>query len=240
MLTPSCASLALQDRGLGEYGALPIGEAYDVDADADDLDQEGQGRDGLHCLNLLGLNSCLSINTPPGIPFGDRSIVSQLCGVYLRNVDPVIKILHRPSLSKWLMDGKTYLGYPEDHSSVQALKSAVCYAAANTLSEAQCQAMCHTSKSTIVSTYRRRCEVALERADLLSTRCRIILQSFVLYLVSLSKLLRMIFASRYPLTNFFPLCTGRQAIRRERHRSLDIGGVSGENHLGHGSEPGTE
>ncbi|KAG6069302.1 hypothetical protein E4U32_000016 [Claviceps aff. humidiphila group G2b] len=177
------AGLMSEDRGLGEYGALPIGKAYDVGADADDLDQEGQGRDGLHCLNLLGLNSCLSINTPPGIPFGDRSIMSQLCGVYLRNVDPVIKILHRPSLSKWLMDGKKYLGYPEDHSSVQALKSAVCYAAANTLSEAQCQAMCHTSKSTIVSTYRRQCEVALERAGLLSTRCRIILQSFVLYLV---------------------------------------------------------
>ncbi|KAG5995015.1 hypothetical protein E4U52_000482 [Claviceps spartinae] len=177
------AGFMSEDRGLGEYGALHICKAYDGDADADDLDQEGQGRDGLHCLNLLGLNSCLSINTPPGIPFGDRSIMSQLCGVYLRNVDPVIKILHRPSLSKWLMDGKTYLGYPDGHSSVQALKAAVCYAAANTLSEAQCQAMCHTSKSTIVSTYRRQCEVALERAGLLSTRCRIILQSFVLYLV---------------------------------------------------------
>ncbi|KAG5962952.1 hypothetical protein E4U58_003714 [Claviceps cyperi] len=185
-LTPSGhfdAGLMSEDRGLGEYGALPIGEAYDQDANADDLDQEDQGRDGLHCLNLLGLNSCLSINTPPGIPFGDRSITSQLCGVYLHNVDPVIKILHRPSLSKWLMDGKSYLGYPEDHSSVQALEAAVCYAAANTLSEAQCQAICHTSKFIIVSTYRRQCEVALERAGLLSTRCRIVLQSFVLYLV---------------------------------------------------------
>ncbi|KAG5920267.1 hypothetical protein E4U61_008021 [Claviceps capensis] len=187
-LTPSGhfdAGLMSEDRGLGEYGTLPIGGAYDGDADTDDLDQESQGRDGLHCLNLLGLNSCLSIDTPSntGIPFGDRSIMSQLCGVYLRNVDPVIKILHRPSLSQWLMDGKRYLGYPEDHISVQALEAAVCYAAANTLSEAQCQARCHTSKSTIVSTYRRQCEVALEKAGLLSTRCRIILQSFVLYLV---------------------------------------------------------
>lgn len=220
VLTPSCASLALQNRGLGEYGALPIGGAYDGDADTDDLDQEGQGRDGLHCLNLLGLNSCLGINTPsnPVLPFGDRSIMSQVCCVYLRNVDPVIKILHRPSLSKWLMDGQKYLGYPEDHSSVQALEAAVCYAAANTLSEAQCQAMCHTSKSTIVSTYRRQCEVALERAGLLSTRCRIILQSFVLYLVSCSKLLRIIFASRHLLTTFPPLDSSVGDQKREAPR----------------------
>ncbi|KAG6034026.1 hypothetical protein E4U40_004460 [Claviceps sp. LM458 group G5] len=179
------AGLMSEFKGSGEYGALPIGGAYDRDADTNNLDQEGQGRDGLHCLNLLGLNSCLSINAPsnPGIPFGDRSLMSQLCDIYLRNVDPVIKILHRPSLSKWLMDGNRYLGYPEDHSSVKALEAAVCYAAANTLSEAQCQAMCHTSKSTIVSTFRRQCEVALERSGLFSTRCRIILQSFVLYLV---------------------------------------------------------
>ncbi|KAG6277206.1 hypothetical protein E4U47_007399 [Claviceps purpurea] len=208
-LTPSGhfdAGLMSENRGLGEYGALPIGGAYDGDADTDDLDQEGQGRDGLHCLNLLGLNSCLGINTPsnPVLPFGDRSIMSQVCCVYLRNVDPVIKILHRPSLSKWLMDGQKYLGYPEDHSSVQALEAAVCYAAANTLNEAQCQAMCHTSKSTIVSTYRRQCEVALERAGLLSTRCRIILQSFVLYLVSCSKLEDYICVTT-SIDNFFPL-----------------------------------
>ncbi|KAG5980441.1 hypothetical protein E4U55_004018 [Claviceps digitariae] len=174
-------------RRRDEHGSLHRGGtgAYHEDAEMDDVSQDGQDRSELHCLDLLGLKNRMSIRTlnPAGFPFGDRSSMSQLYTVYLRNVDPIIKILHRPSLSKWILDGKGYLGYPEDHTSIQALASAVCYAAANTLSEAQCQAMFCTSKSTLVSTYRRQCEVAIERAGLLTTRCRFILQSFVLYLV---------------------------------------------------------
>lgn len=150
------------------------------------MSRENHDRDELRCLNMLGFNNRMSIRTlnPAEFPFQDRASMSQLCKVYLRNVDPVIKILHRPSLSKWMLDGDRYLGYSEDHISIQALESAVCYVAANTLSDAQCRAMFRTSKSTMVSTYRRQCEVAIDRAGLLTTRCRVILQSFVLYLVS--------------------------------------------------------
>ncbi|KAG5936353.1 hypothetical protein E4U53_000248 [Claviceps sorghi] len=173
------------DRRRGEHGTSPPTGAYREEADVDDVSQEDCDGDELHCLNLLGLDHRMSLRTrrPAGFPFGDRSSISQLCGVYLRNVDPVIKILHRPSLSKWMLDGNRYLGYPEDHISIQALEAAVCYAAASTLSEAQCQAISRISKSTMVSTYRKQCEVAFERAGLLTTRCRTILQSFVLYLV---------------------------------------------------------
>lgn len=116
-------------------------------------------------------------------PQRDKASIAQLCSVYLRNVDPIIKILHRPSLSKWMLDGDRYLGYPEDHTSVQALESAVCYAAANTLTEEQCKSMFQTTKSNLVSTYRGQCEVAFERVGLLMTRDRIVLQSFLLYLI---------------------------------------------------------
>ncbi|KAG6005771.1 hypothetical protein E4U21_007722 [Claviceps maximensis] len=169
----------------GEHGTFPRGGAYREEADMDDVRQEDHDRDELDHLDLLGLSNQRGIRTPnsAGFTFEDRSSMSQLCKVYLRNVDPVIKILHRPSLSTWMLDGNGYLGYPEDHTSIQALESAVCYAAANTLSEVQCQAMFRTSKPTMVSTYRRKCEMAFERAGLLTTRCIVILQSFVLYLV---------------------------------------------------------
>ncbi|KAG5919484.1 hypothetical protein E4U42_006501 [Claviceps africana] len=174
------------DRRRGEHEPSPSTGAYHEDADVDNVSQEDQDGDELRCLKSMGLDNCVGFRPrrPAGFPFGDRSSILQLCDVYLRNVDPVIKILHRPSLSKWMLDGDRYLGYPEDHISTQALEAAVCYAAASTLSEAQCQAMSRISKSTMVSTYRKQCEVAFERAGLLTTRCSIILQSFVLYLVS--------------------------------------------------------
>ncbi|KAG6003598.1 hypothetical protein E4U43_000899 [Claviceps pusilla] len=173
------------DLRRAEHGTLTRVGAYHEEADLDHVSQENHDRDELRCLNMLGLNNRMSIRTlnPAGSPFKDRASMSQLCKVYLRNVDPVIKILHRPSLSKWMLDGDRYLGYSEDHISIEALESAVCYAAANTLSDAQCRAMFRTSKSTMVSTYRGQCEVAIDRAGLLTTRCRVILQSFVLYLV---------------------------------------------------------
>ena len=110
--------------------------------------------------------------------------VSQLCLVYVRQVDPVIKILHRPSLQRWLVRGEGYLGYPSGHASVEALSAAVCYSAASSMTENQCHASFHINKSTVVADYRKACEAAMQRADLLATRDITVLQAFVLYLVS--------------------------------------------------------
>jgi hypothetical protein len=113
----------------------------------------------------------------------NKVAAGQLCQVYLQQVDPVIKILHRPSLSKWMLQGEGYLGYPEGHASVEALNSAVCYSAASSMAENQCRSMFHISKSSIVEDCRRVCEVALERSGVLATRDMTVLQAFVLYLV---------------------------------------------------------
>ncbi|KIM96896.1 hypothetical protein OIDMADRAFT_65474, partial [Oidiodendron maius Zn] len=110
--------------------------------------------------------------------------VSQMCLVYLRQVDPVIKILHRPSLQGWLVRGEGYLGYPSGHASVDALSAAVCYSAASSMTENQCHASFHTNKSTVVADYRKACEAAMQRADLLATRDITVLQAFVLYLIA--------------------------------------------------------
>lgn len=117
----------------------------------------------------------------------DKLGASKLCQVYLQNVDPIIKILHRPSLSKWMLDGaSTYLGSSEDDNSVRALASAVCYVAANTMTEAQCQAAFHQNKSNVTTVHRRMCESAFEKAGLLTMRDTTVLQAFILYLVRIS------------------------------------------------------
>ncbi|KAJ5738176.1 VrtR2 [Penicillium malachiteum] len=114
----------------------------------------------------------------------DRGAVRQLCQIYLQNVDPIIKVLHRPSLGKWMMQGERYLDYPEGHPAVNALASAVFYSAANSMTENQCQSIFHTSKSSFVMAYRRRCEVAVEKSGLLTTRDITTLKAFILYLTS--------------------------------------------------------
>lgn len=147
---------------------------------------------GVRILGLGGLTDSIQNQQSFGphlFAFGlEKTSVAQLCQVYLRQVDPIIKILHRPSLSGWLEHGESYLGYPEGHASTEALKSAVCYAAVNSMTERQCEEMYHRTKSDIVMEFRKACESTIERSGLLSTRDITVLQAFVLYLVSDRKL----------------------------------------------------
>lgn len=140
-------------------------------------------------MRVLGLRS---LSRPSSIPqhFGPRQtilppeIIVQLCQVYLQQVDPIIKILHRPSLSSLMLQGEGYLKYPNGHPSVEALKAAVCYVAASSMTENQYRTMFHASKSSIVADCQRACEDAMERSSLLATQDITVLQAFVLYIVS--------------------------------------------------------
>ncbi|OCL08872.1 hypothetical protein AOQ84DRAFT_272746, partial [Glonium stellatum] len=112
------------------------------------------------------------------------AICRQLFQIYLRQVHPIIKALHGPSLSRFMLDGKPYLGYKEGHFAVEALSSAVCYSAINSMTEEQCQSMFHASRSAVSADHRVACEGALERAGLITTRDITTLQAFVLYLIA--------------------------------------------------------
>jgi hypothetical protein len=112
------------------------------------------------------------------------SVSAQLCQIYLRQVDPVMKVIHRPSLSKLLLTGEGYLGRKPGHPSVEALSAAVHYAAISSMTEEQCVSVFHSQKSRLVFDYQTACEMALERAGLMKTNDLTVLQSFVLYLVS--------------------------------------------------------
>ncbi|OJJ66698.1 hypothetical protein ASPBRDRAFT_59496 [Aspergillus brasiliensis CBS 101740] len=137
---------------------------------------------GLGTLGLLNIGNSLSPSFM-SLP-RDKLGATKLCQLYLQNVDPIIKILHRPSLSRWMLDGaSTYLGIPEDSNSVTALASAICYIASYTMTEAQCQATFQQNKSSIMTVHRRMCESASEKASLLTTRDMMVLQAFMLYLV---------------------------------------------------------
>jgi hypothetical protein len=107
----------------------------------------------------------------------------RLCDIYFRQVDPIIKVLHRPTVDRWLRRGQPYLHYPQGHASTEALAWAVCYSAICSMTEEQCQTLIQQSRCAAIAAYQRACEKALDRAGYLTTEDIVVIQAFVLYVV---------------------------------------------------------
>lgn len=171
-----------QIHGLHDVIKFSLGEGEEVPIPSSRSTKIGlSDNDGIPVLGLGGGNS---LSMPPVESLlHDSAVARQLCGVYLQQVDPVIKILHRPSVNQWMVHGKPYLAYAEGHPATEALGSAICYSAVSSMTENQCSLMFHTSKAQLMVKSRMACEAAIGRAGLLSTRDITVLQAFVLYLV---------------------------------------------------------
>ncbi|KAJ5669680.1 hypothetical protein N7462_010750 [Penicillium macrosclerotiorum] len=108
----------------------------------------------------------------------------QLCEIYLKNVDPIFKILHRPSLRAFLCDGKPYLDYEPDHHAPNTLALAVYSAAVCTIDDAQCQLIFGSDKKTIAAELQRETEAALVNSEFVTTNELTVLQAYVLSLLA--------------------------------------------------------
>lgn len=127
--------------------------------------------------------SSLTSQQEPRKSLEDRKHLLQ---VFLVQVDPIVKILHSPSLSAYILDGKPYLGYDSGHAAPAALASAVFYAAGCSMSEEQCFSLLNVRKESTIAKYKKDTEAALERAELILTNDLTVLQAFVLSLVRLT------------------------------------------------------
>ncbi|KAJ5612507.1 hypothetical protein N7510_005701 [Penicillium lagena] len=107
-----------------------------------------------------------------------------LCEIYLRNVDPVFKILHRPSLIAFLHDEQPYLDYELDHQVPATLASAVYYAAVCTMDDSQCQLLFGTDKTTVSANLQRQTDAMLRKADFVATNELTVLQAYVISLLA--------------------------------------------------------
>ena len=83
-----------------------------------------------------------------------------------------------------MIDGTSYLGYDSGDHVVEALRSAVCYAAVSSMTEEQCHNMFAVPQSALVGEYKEACEAAIERSGLVISDDITVLQAFILYLVS--------------------------------------------------------
>ena len=113
----------------------------------------------------------------------DKQTQKHLCRIYLQYVDPIFKILHLPSVNAFLLEGKSYLDYETGHPAPMALASAVCYAAASSLSEEDCLSSFEMSKEQMCDLYQKQTEEKLHDADFITTNDLTVLQAYVLFLV---------------------------------------------------------
>lgn len=109
-----------------------------------------------------------------------------LRSLYFRNVDPLLKILHRPTIEKTF---DIFIVNPEDHplsKPFEALFFAMYFAAVTSLSPENCRTLLGEDRAILSARYRQSVEIALAKADYLSSSSLETLQALMLYDVRLS------------------------------------------------------
>lgn len=126
---------------------------------------------------LFGFNSSVlslrKLHPPP-------EQVLTFWNIYKTNVDPVLKLLHIPTMEKSILSA----AYDMDHISKaqEALVFSIYFASITTLSEDQCAAL-GVERQTCLHKYRFATEQAFARCSFLSTQELVVLQAFLLFLV---------------------------------------------------------
>ncbi len=100
--------------------------------------------------------------------------------IYKENVDPLVKIFHRPYAEKTVLEASQNL----DHVSkpLEVMMFAIYFAAVNSVSPEECMTIFAVERQAALKKYRFACEQALARAGFLSTQELVVLQSFTLFL----------------------------------------------------------
>jgi hypothetical protein len=109
------------------------------------------------------------------------SQVFTLWEIYKENVDPVVKILHRPSMRKWLLDVSGSMD--SLNKSVEAMLFSIYHAAVTSLNPTQCLNLLGEDRDALLVKYRFAVEQALSRANFLNSASMMLVQAFVLFLI---------------------------------------------------------
>ena len=106
--------------------------------------------------------------------------------IYKENVDPLIKIFHRPSTEKLLAEASQNI----DHVSkpMEVMMFSIYFAVITSLSDIECITIFGVEKHATIERYRFAFEQAMARASFLSTQEIVVLQSFTLFLTCVRRL----------------------------------------------------
>lgn len=155
--------------------------------DEQDTISSGSGRQGSYSSPSSNLVSAAIFGNPQTAKMNDRPLhppperIKKLRDVYFRNVDMLIKILHRPTIEK---EFDLFIVNSEDNlpsKSMEALFFAMYFAAVTSLSPERCRSLLGEDRTFLLAQYRQTVELALARADFLNNTSLECLQALTLY-----------------------------------------------------------
>lgn len=104
---------------------------------------------------------------------------------YKENVDPLVKVLHIPTIEPTVLSAASHLGYLS--KGFETLMFAIYYGATTSLSSEACLSNFGEEKQVLLTRYRFALEQALARANFLITEELVVLQSFLIFLICLRR-----------------------------------------------------
>ena len=113
-----------------------------------------------------------------------HSQVQSLYLSFMTNVDPAVKMLHGPSLRRYLGGETSELVCSPGPKGLDALKFAIYYTTTTSLTAEECFKLLGEEKTVLLNRYRSSTEIALASADFVNVAEISSLQALVFYLVS--------------------------------------------------------
>ncbi|EXK24169.1 hypothetical protein FOMG_19090 [Fusarium oxysporum f. sp. melonis 26406] len=114
-----------------------------------------------------------------------HELASRIWAMFKANVDPLVKILHLPTMEPIMLEAKDHL----DNLSrgIEALMFAIYYSVVTSLTSTDCVGELGETKSILLARYRFATEQALTRASFLHSAELKVLQAFVIFLAVLRR-----------------------------------------------------
>ena len=134
---------------------------------------------------------CQSLDGFPFLSSGTREPPSLLAlshrracwNAFVQNVDPIIKILHKPTIERTMMVSD--IDHYKSEPSTTAMIHGVCLLAVVSMAASEVRAAFGCDKNVLVNTFTKVMEQALTAADFLAVPSLVTLQGVVLYLYAL-------------------------------------------------------
>lgn len=138
--------------------------------------QSGQSNFLIRTADVLG-------DTESHVKHPSRSQAYALYLSFMKNVDPVVKILHGPSLRRHFTGETDRLDCSSGPKGWDAVKFAIYYTTTTSWTPDECLQQLDEEKAVLLHRFRSSTELALARADFVNTEDVSTLQALVLYLV---------------------------------------------------------
>ncbi|RMZ90189.1 hypothetical protein DV736_g2601, partial [Chaetothyriales sp. CBS 134916] len=171
---------ASRSHGGHDTGGLVFREPSDCLEDSSDYESGADRVDEDEDDFVLGLTPRLSGHRPRHPPVNQ---VLELWQIFRENVDPLVKLVHVPTLQTAIQEAACNL--EKTPRSLEALLFAIYSMAVKSLEDLDCEQRFCESRQVLLSRYIKATKVTLSRANLMGTSNLVVLQAFLFYILSI-------------------------------------------------------